>query len=233
MGKKQGKKAPAFRRILKLTPGRDERRLKLIWKGHVELHQGSGYLPDFQQMARWGWLEKHEPVDRLDAYYGYRPTALGLEYMMYDEKYHLILVKKEHVEAASDRALEALEVMLESSFVTFGMELRAHPEVWTEALTDELPEPLLHRAIERYERQGYMTLDRFKTLHSLDHEELIVCGILRYLEHRDPGKVPDQDVGPKAKHCLMCSSRWQTFFVRPGMEKALVELCKVEVRFIS
>lgn len=69
---------------------------------------------------------------------------------------------------------------------------------------------------------------------SLRHDSLLVGrGMLRYLECRDPGKPRLPDVGHKAVHCLLCSTRWQTFFVRPGMEQALLDLCKVDVTIFA
>lgn len=229
MGKSPRKKPPAFRRILKLTPGRDERRLKLIWKGHVELHQGRGYLPDYEQMARWGWLEKHEPVDWLDDYSGYRPTALGLEYPIHDEKYHLILVKKKHVEAASARAMDLSEIKMMAALATWAL-MATTPSEHHRAHTV----PPSRRSVRRYERQGYMTLDDFFLRnHGLGWEQLVVCGIIRYPEFPEEEELTGMDVWPKARHCLRSSKSGQTYMVRPGMEKALVELCKVEVHFIS
>lgn len=217
-------------RILKLTPGRDERRLKLIGKGHVELRYGSGPMPGFDQLERWGWLEKHEPVDFLDDYYGYRPTALGLEYLIHDEKYHLILIKKEHVEAVHTRVMKATEVMFEAIMATFFEELQAHPEL----RMDEPQVQPLRRAIRRYERQGYMTLERFfERNKGLDREQLVVCGIIRYPEFLEEEAATDMDVWPKARHCLRYSKRGQTYLVRPGMEQALLDLCHAEVRLIG
>ncbi len=76
----------------------------------------------------------------------------------------------------------------------------------------------------------HWTLDRFMDRYKVGRDELHVSGVLRYLEHRDPDAIADVDVGPKARHCLLCSTRWQTFFVRPGMAEALYRLTLVEVR---
>ncbi len=233
MGKKQGKQPAAGLRILQMTPGRDERRLKLIWKGHVELCS-SGTLADLAELAKWGWMVRHEPVHPLDVYYGYRPTKEGLKYLIHDEKYHLILIKKKYVEAVNARVLDAANIMLEHAMASFGAEVSAaRARGWEPPSDDEVPTEGLVAAIARYERRGYMTLDRFKALHKLGHEYLIVSGVLRYIEKRDPTKLSDIDVGWKARHCLLCSTRWQTFFVQPRMQQALLELCRVEVHFIT
>lgn len=214
-------------RILKLSPNRDLRRLELIHRGYVEISSMFGsYLP-YARMAQWGWLVKHEPVDLLDAYEGHRPTKAGLAYLHYDEAHHLILVRPSKVEEVTQRYYTATEVLSRHTMAAFEMEMRSatargfkyDPE-WHDLPGKEV-------ALERLAARGFLLLTRFQERHRLTFEELIVSGVLRYLEHRDPDKIPNIDVGPKAKHCIMCSTRWQEFFVRPGMEVALLDLISI------
>lgn len=222
-----------YKRILKLAPNRDLRRLELIHRGYVEISTMFGsYLP-YTRMAQWGWLAKHEPVAFFDAYDGHRPTKEGLAFLRYEEAHHLILVRPSKVEEVRKRYYAATEELFRHTMATFEMEMRSATARGFTYDPDRCDLPGKAEALERLAARGFLLLERFQEMHDITFEELIVCGVLRYLEHRDPDKIPNIDVGPKAKHCIMCSTRWQTFFVRPGMEQALLDLCKVEIHYIS
>lgn len=188
-------------------------------------------MPSFAQLAAWGWMERHEPVDPLDDYDGYRPTKEGSIHLIHDEKYHLILIKKEHVEAVHNRVLGAANVMLDAAMASHMFKVRSMRERGWRPDENAKELPGFEAALARHIRRGYMPLERFQDLYGIGHDQLIVAGVLRYLEHRDPEKIPNIDVGHKARHCLMCSTRWQTFFVRPGMEDELLGLCSVDEHF--
>lgn len=219
-------------RILKCTPGRPLRRLHLLHRGHVELEFYSSAEPTIARLVAWGYLERHTPVDFLDAYDGYRPTKAGQKYLLYKEEHHLLMLRRQYVTELQDKASKELMIELDMAMVPFWYEWDlAVKRGWTfKGLAPDLEGE--KAAITRYEARGYMTLDRFQTMYKLNFDDLIVCGVIRYLEHRDPDKMANVDVGAKARHCLLCSTRWQTFFVRPGMADELYALCGVEVRWL-
>lgn len=221
-----------YERILKLAPDRPTRRLHLVHSGHVELERYGHHEPTFARLEAWGWLERHTPVHFLDAYDGYRPTRAGQKYLLYEEQHHLLMLRKRYVEEVRAKARDELSIATEAAIVSFRYELElANRRGFTQA--DDAPELVGQQAaIARFEARGYMTLDRFMTMYKLSSDALIVCGVLRYLDHRAPDKIANIDVGPKARHCLMCSTRWQTFFVRPGMAEELRALFAVEVRWV-
>jgi hypothetical protein len=199
----------------------------------VELFHGLGPQPSVNQLVAWGWMEQEHPVDFLDAYHGCRPTAVGLKYLLYDERYHLVMIRKEHVEMVWAKIKDASQIALEQAMADHSFEISlARGRGWTPNAV-EFDAAGLERAIERYERRGYITLERFQTTHKVEHNELILSGVLRYLEHRDPEKIASLDVGPKARHCLMYSTRWKTIFVKPGMSSELYRLIAVEVHYLG
>lgn len=214
-------------RILKLAPQRDQRRLERIHRGYVELAGFRGAYA-FPVLSAWGWLEKQEPVNWLDAYDGYRPTRTGLEHLHYDEAHHLILIRPSQVELVSQHLLKHAEVQAEAALVELSYEVAlAKARGWN--YEDEPGEPLgAEEAAARLERRGYEPLGAFIRRNNLSMDELVVAGVLRYLEHRDPEQVANIDVAPKAMHCLMLSTRWQRIFVRPGMAEALLQLVAID-----
>jgi hypothetical protein len=217
-------------RILKLAPGRFERYHQLIAQGHVELMHGCGPQPNYLQLVAWGWMVQERPVHFLDAYEGHRPTTEGLHYLLYDERCHLIMIRADRYGEVMARISDANNVAAEAAMVNFGFQLElARSRGFHYAEGEAHPEGL-EEAIARYERRGYWTLDRFMDRYKVERDELHVSGVLRYVEHRDPDAVANIAVGTKARHCLLCSTRWQTFFVRPGMAEELYRLTLVEVR---
>lgn len=193
---------------------------------------GNAPQPSYTQLVAWGWVQREQPVDFLDAYVGYRPTEVGRKYFLYDEQYHLLFIRKEQIATVEARITDSLNIATEAAMasVSFQGQL-ARARGW-------VPAPLVYElaaneaALARYERRGFISLDRFQTMYKYSFDELIVCGILRYLEHRDPEKMANIVVGDKARHCLICSSRWQVFLVRPGMADDLAALCRVNEHFI-
>jgi len=217
-------------RILKMAPGRFERYHQLIAQGHVELIRGLGPQPSYLQLMAWGWMVQVRPVHFLDAYEGHRPTAEGLEYLLYDEHHHLIMIRTDRYEQVMAKVEDSKRIAAEAATVNFGYELELGFNRGF-MLSGDAPElEGQEAAIKRVEARGYLSLDRFQTLYKVEFDELILSGVLRYQEHRDPDRISNIQVGPKARHCLMCSSRWQTFFVRPGMADELYRLCTMEVR---
>lgn len=108
-------------KILKMTPGRVERRDKLMEEGHEELtdflrsphiqllnqlqllhyaHQHEEMQPfrprvlNRDTLVQWGLLAVAAPENFHDAYDSLRPTEEGTKYFLYDEKYHLIMVRE-------------------------------------------------------------------------------------------------------------------------------------------
>ncbi len=217
-------------RILKLATGRFERYHELIAQGHVELMHGLGPQPSYLQLVAWGAMVQVQPVHFLDAYEGHRPTAEGLEYLLYDERHHLIMIRADRYEQVMAKVEDSNRIAAEAALVNFGYELELGVKRES-TLSGDAPELQgQEAAIKRVEARGYLSLDRFQTLYKVEFDELILSGVLRYQEHRDPDRVTNIEVGPKARHCLLCSTRWQTFFVRPGMADELYRLCAVEVR---
>lgn len=208
-------------RILKLRPGRDDRRLVLIHRGHVELRNLIFmYSVNYGQLCRWGLLEQHYPVHFLDAYDGHRPTKAGMEYFLYEEEFHLILCRKSRVHVLQDRATREREVGFAAAMADFAAEVQAaRASGWRPDL-HKPKDPKRAVVLRRYEAKGYLHLDGFLQRHGLNHDELVVAGVLRY---KNTTTGPLLIVGPKGKPCLLLSSRWQLLLVRPGQEQALLD----------
>lgn len=211
-------------RILKLIAARPARRLELIHRGYVDLDNLVSPRP-YKAMVSWGWLVQHQPVHFLDAYEGYRPTHVGLTYLLHEDEHHLIMVRPAKVAEVNERLMTYTQAQAEGALVNLAYEFaQAEARGWS-AQGDDLPGA--EEAVARLQRRGYVLLQDFQQRHGIGTDELIVSGVLRYLEHRSAGRLPNMDVGPKAKHCLMCSTRWQRLFVRPDMESTLLELISI------
>lgn len=226
--------AKPYLRILKLIPGRDARRLKLIWKGHEELNSFMGISGrSAPELIRWGLLYRLPTVHGLDAYGGLRPTKSGVEYFIHDEEFHLILVRKEKAEELRERSRCALNIQLEASSVNFGYQMElAVKKGFRYVPPDKEFLTLQRQAEQRYVKRGFLPLDVFRARYDLSFDTLVVAGVLRYLDRKDPEKIAAYVVGAKAKTLLLMSTRWQLTFVRPGMVEQLLELCKVDLCFV-
>ena len=178
---------------------------------------GNDPLPSHSQLVAWGWIKRAQPIDFLSAYVAYRPTEVGRKYFLYDEQYHLLFIRKEQIATVEARITDSLNIATEAAMasVSFQGQL-ARARGW-------VPAPLVYElaaneaALARYERRGFISLDRFQTMYKYSFDELIVCGILRYLEHRDPEKMANIVVGDKARRCLICRSLSQVFLPVSGM----------------
>lgn len=100
--------------ILKLTPGRHERRLRVIARGAQELNSFVAGAPSdwYRHLCMWGLIEKAVPVHFLDDYEGYRPTRRARRVLRYDAQYHLIFVERRAVQALMDRYMAELNAAL-------------------------------------------------------------------------------------------------------------------------
>ena len=217
-----------LRRILKLAPGRDDRRLLHTARGHEELRSLlTSYGISYGQLCRWGLLEQHAPVDFLDAYDGHRPTKAGLDYFLYEEEYHLILCRKSRVQVLKDRAEQELKVRYEGALASFAAEVQeAVRHGWQPDLSPG-PDARKSAVEQAYVHKGYLPLEQFMTRHGLSTEGLIVAGVLRYKRTRAANGDALLVVGNKAKPCLLLSTHWQMILVKPGMEQSLLKLCAV------
>lgn len=218
-----------FPRILKLAPRRDDRFRQLVAQGHCELNQAICPKPTYGQLVAWGWVERTGPVDFLDAYEGYRPTAAGRTYLLYDEAHHLLAVRKEHVEYVRARILEAMSIGMEGNMVAYTYRIAlARERGWRPDPEAQLP--VLEAAqLAWYTRRGYQELDEFLFKRYLSFDELIVSGVLRYCDEVAPFAIDTYVVAPKGRSYLLYSKRWRAMFVRPGMAEALYKLVAVEV----
>ena len=219
-------------RSLKLTRGRALRRLELIHQGHVDLYDlATIYGVTYQNLVGWGLLEQKQPVHWLDAYNGYRPTPAGEAYFLHDEEHHVILCRKNKLKELTTRATDVVEVEYEATMVSFAADLRAAKERgWTYTSTDAATQQQRDRAQARYTARGYMPLAQFQKKYDTSYDELHVAGVLRYLQPRDPNTVPNTVVGPKAKDCLLLSTKWQLITVKPGQEAELWRRCAIVER---
>lgn len=122
-------------KVLKMTPGREKRRAELMQEGHEELNgflrTARMLLPDLiplvqlanqhepmqplrprvlemETLVQWGLLTVAAPENHPDAYNGLRPTGEGTKYFLYDEKYHLIMVREGCGPVLLDRFAEEL-----------------------------------------------------------------------------------------------------------------------------
>jgi hypothetical protein len=221
---------PFYPPILTLAPGRAGRRLALVHRGLVELNDFTtrGLGPQYAQLERWGLIVSMPEKHMLDAYRGYRPTPKGQAFMMYDESFHLIMVRKNKVKELEARVQDESKVRHEAIWASFGVEVAS---AVARGFSITPPDPTFlaakDRALIQYVRRGYRPLDEFRTLYDLSSDELIVAGVLRHLEHRDPTKQAVLVVGAKAKDCLFLSSRWQFILVKPGMEHTFLERCAI------
>ncbi|MCW5898691.1 MAG: hypothetical protein KIT10_05420 [Flavobacteriales bacterium] len=221
------------KRILefKLPPGRNERWLKLIWKGHVDLLDRCRLTPSLYQLAAWGWMQRHDPVHPMDPYKGYRPTCAGLEYLLFDENYHLILIKKQYVEAVEKRVMRSVEIEYEEAVADYFYRRSLEGERALPEYPMGLDEASWNEVRNRYVRKGYLCMKEFRASYGHSRDDLVVFGVLRYKDNEHaPVSIR---IGEKAKHCLMYSRRWRTVFVRPGMLNNLVSLCHVQVVDLS
>ena len=221
--------------ILKMIPGRHDRRLKLICKGHEELNgfmDISGRIA--RELIRWGLLYRLPAVHYLDAYGGLRPTRLGTTYFIHDEEFHLIFVRKGKADELRKRSKDQLDIELEASSVNWGYQLDlAKVKGFHFAPIDTAFQEMQVQAEQRYVKRGYLPLYEFIARYGLTFDTLVVAGVLRYLDRRGPdNKIADYVVGEKAKALLLISTRWQFTLVRPGMEEELLECCNVEFRFV-
>lgn len=162
--------------ILKMIPGRHDRRLKLICKGHEELNGFMGISGRIaRELIRWGLLYRLPAVHYLDAYEGLRPTRLGTTYFIHDEEFHLIFVRKGKADELRKRSKDQLDIELEASSVNWGYQLDlAKVKGFHFAPIDPAFQEMQVQTEQRYVKRGYLPLYEFIARYGLTFDTLVV-----------------------------------------------------------
>jgi hypothetical protein len=151
---------------------------------------------------------------------------LGAKYFIHDEEFHLILVRKGKGDELRERALYGLKIETEIASVNFGLEMDlAKQRGYRYEAPDDAFLAMQAKVEKRYVKRGFLPLNVFIASHDLTSDTLVVAGVLRYLDRKNPERIANIVVGEKAKDLLLMSIRWQLTMVKPRMEEKLLERC--------
>lgn len=199
-------------------------------QGYEELTDFLGRHASLGPLVRTGLLRRRETNVEFQRYYGYVPTTLGDQFLLYIPDKELILVRPEksaalflHVQQDPLPKAPFKETYAEPTEEQFEsvreMRSNAGRDVWRVQRAEQLEQFLL---------SGHMDLRAFTKRTGTGEGALLRAELCRPRAERSHDRALHLELTPLGETYLFIADPWELMLIKPGMELPLFALCEPE-----